>query len=106
MNCCLPSGFLLCGVAYGLLAGTGRAAEQPPFPTALDRAAICTERLDRVLDDSLILGNGDINGLLFQSGGALVLRVTKNDICDARLDTSEDPPLLHVPIKAFCVRRY
>ena len=36
-----------------------------PFPSALDEAAVVQERLDDVLDNSLILGNGDINALLF-----------------------------------------
>ena len=72
MRCRLPSCFLLAWIVWGLLAVTGRPAESPPFAAALDRAAVCRERLDRVLDDSLILGNGDLNGLLFQSGGGLV----------------------------------
>jgi hypothetical protein len=34
----------------------------------------------------LVLGNGDLNALLWERGGALCLRVTKNDIWSARLD--------------------
>jgi len=42
---------------------------------------------------ALILGNGDVNALLHASGDQLVLRLTKNDVWDARLDTSNDPPI-------------
>ena len=64
-----------------------------PFPAALDGAAISVEGLDRILDDSLILGNGDVNALLYSDGGNLVLRLTKNDVWDARLDAQLDPPI-------------
>ncbi len=53
-----------------------------PFPAALEAAAIRQERLDPIFDHSLILGNGDINGLLFEREGNLFLRVTKNDVWD------------------------
>ena len=84
-------------LALVILAASGgvvQAAEPSiPFPAALDRAAIKVERLDRILDDSLILGNGDINALLYSDGGNLVLRLTKNDVWDARLDSKLDPPI-------------
>ena len=37
---------------------------------ALDEAAVVQERLDDVLDNSLILGNGDINARLFAKHAA------------------------------------
>ena len=40
-------------------------AQTVPFRSALDEAAVVQERLDDVLDNSLILGNGDVNALLF-----------------------------------------
>lgn len=36
---------------------------------------------------------GDTNGLLYCEKGQLVLRVTKNDVWDARVLTENDPPL-------------
>ena len=69
-------------------------AGEVPFPGALEQANISQDRLDSVLEHSLILGNGDINGLLYSESGNLVLRLSKNDVWDARLDTSNDPPLL------------
>jgi hypothetical protein len=46
----------------------------------------------------LVLGNGDLNALLYERHGALCLRISKNDIWDARVDTSADPPLLKVDV--------
>jgi hypothetical protein len=79
-----------------LLASAGANAagqERIPFPEALDRAAVTVESLDSILDDGLIIGNGDVNGLLYSRSGNLVLVITKNDVWDARLDSRLDPPL-------------
>ena len=64
-----------------------------PFPNALRSADISVDRLDDVLSKSLLLGNGDINALLYSEGGQLKLMLTKNDVWDARLDAKLDPPL-------------
>ncbi len=64
-----------------------------PFLEALDRAAIQQERLDDVLEHGLIIGNGDINALLYARDSHIVLSLTKNDVWDARLLTENDPPL-------------
>jgi len=71
----------------------GAAAPPIPFPRALDGAAIEVPTLDSVLDHSLIVGNGDINGLLHTDGDTVVLRLSKNDVWDARLDAKLDPPI-------------
>ena len=72
---------------------TTAAFATPPFPEALDRAAIRVEKTDDIAYDALILGNGDINALLYSEGGAPALVLTKNDVWDARLDSKFDPPL-------------
>ena len=77
--------------AFLLVAATAFAA--PPFPEALDRAAIRVEKTDDIAYDALILGNGDINALLYTEGGTPALVLTKNDVWDARLDSKLDPPL-------------
>ncbi len=81
MTTLLPAGLLL--------------AEGPtiPFSQALDAAAISVGRLDSILDHALILGNGDINALVYSEAGQLRLMLTKNDVWDARLDSKLDPPL-------------
>ena len=69
------------------------AAPSIPFPEALADADVGVEGLNSILDDSLLLGNGDLNGLVWTEQGTLMLQVTKNDVWDARLDTTNDPPL-------------
>lgn len=70
-----------------------------PYPQALDAAAVLEDRLDAIGRRALPLGNGDLNALLWDRDGALCLRVTKNDIWDARIDTSQDPPLLRMDLR-------
>ena len=69
------------------------AAGRVPFPDALDAAAVVQDRLDDIDRRALVLGNGDLSGLLWERNGVLCLRVTKNDVWDARVDTSQDPPI-------------
>lgn len=64
-----------------------------PFLASLNRADIQQERLDNVLENALILGNGDINALVYSRDGNVVISLTKNDVWDARLLTEKDPPL-------------
>lgn len=84
--------FLITGVS---LPGCTAIQVQPSrFDNALEAAAIRQTSLADIGDNSLILGNGDLNGLLYASGnGKLRLRLTKNDVWDARMDTSGDPEL-------------
>ena len=99
--CGILGAFLLALTPLG--AGSASASsrtDDPPFPAALEKAGISQERLDHLLDRSLIIGNGDINALVSTRGQNLVLRLTKNDVWDARLDTTNDPPLLTIDIRA------
>ena len=65
-----------------------------PFRNALDRAAIVQDSFPDVADNSLLLGNGDINGLVNVVDGKLIIRLTKNDVGDWRMDTSTDSTLI------------
>lgn len=76
--------------------GTSRhlaGEESLPFPQALEAAAISVPTLESILENALLIGNGDINALLYAQGGNLALMLTKNDVWDARLDSRLDPPL-------------
>ncbi len=64
-----------------------------PFPQALERSSVALTAFGEAINDALILGNGDLNGLLFAEGDDLVFRITKNDVWDARLDADLNPPL-------------
>jgi hypothetical protein len=85
--------FLLAG-----LLGTAAAAAEIPYPVALDAAAVTQDRLDHIHHRALVLGNGDLQALLWEDRGSICLRVSKNDLWDARVDTSEDPPMLTVDV--------
>jgi len=82
-------------VALALVAGsrTVLAAQEIAFAKALDDASISVERLDDILEYALLVGNGDINALVHTNSGNIEVVLTKNDVWDARLDTTLDPPL-------------
>ncbi len=65
-----------------------------PFPDALEIAAIVQDSIPVTLENSLLLGNGDINGLLNVIEGKLIIRLSKNDIGDWRNDSSIDSTLI------------
>ena len=79
-----------------LLAGT--ASAEIPYPAALDAAAVVEARIADINREALVLGNGDLIGLLWQRSGTLCIRLAKNDIWDARVDTSQDVPLMKVDV--------
>ena len=79
-------------------AGAAWAATEIPYPAALDEAAIVEPRISDLNREALIVGNGDINALIWQADGALCLRVAKNDIWDVRVDTSQGPPLMRIDV--------
>lgn len=88
---------LMCGslLWLSIAVGSARGAAPAviPYPQALDAAAVAVDRLDSILDHALLVGNGDTNALVYTEGGALELKLTKNDVWDARLDSKLDPPL-------------
>ena len=64
-----------------------------PYPEALEDASIYVNDISDKIDGSLIIGNGDINALIYQHNDSLILSITKNDVWDARVLTENDPPL-------------
>lgn len=75
-------------------------APQIPFPDALANANVQIEKTGKNLEfkipEALIAGNGQMNVIVRPKGKDLWLRVTKNDVWDGRIDTSEDPPIPRV----------
>ena len=81
-----------------LLAGiTAQATELPeiPYASALQRANVVQEKMATEIPGALILGNGDLNGILWVNRGRLRFSITKNDACDGRLDMANDPAESH-----------
>ena len=54
-------------------------------------------------ENGLMLGNGDMYGIVWEVNGDTYMRVTKNDIWDARVDTSKDGPMPKVDVAAGTV---
>jgi len=80
---------------FTLIVGLRAISAEPgiPYTQALDKASVSVDRLDSILEYALIIGNGDINALVYADSGNIELVLTKNDVWDARLDTTLDPPL-------------
>lgn len=79
-------------------AALGAAAPAIPFPEALATAEVrmTTAHPDQTkenLGNGLVVGNGELNAIVYVAGSNLMLRVSKNDVWDGRIDTSEDPAL-------------
>jgi hypothetical protein len=64
-----------------------------PFPKALADASIKLKSLNDILDNALLIGNGDINALIYSDSNSIIMNLTKNDVWDARLETINDPPI-------------
>ncbi|MBN1589411.1 MAG: hypothetical protein JW888_07845 [Pirellulales bacterium] len=75
--------FVILGLLLSVPA-VGAESTKITYPPALDAAAISVPRLDSIHEYALIIGNGDINALVYQETDRLVLRITKNDVWDAR----------------------
>ena len=69
-----------------------------PFPESLRRADVAVATMKDGQHESLILGNGDLYGIVWEKDNGLFMRITKNDIWDARVDTSQDGELPHVDV--------
>ena len=91
----------VCGVVFlnAMVVNASERGEQSiPFPDALAAAGVTLEDMDNGGTESFILGNGDLYGIVWEKDGGLFMRITKNDIWDARVDTSRDGPLPKVDI--------
>ena len=85
------------------LAASVAMADGERFDAALEAAAIRQTSLASLTENSLILGNGDLNALLYADGTGIKLRLTKNDVWDARVDTSGDPALAVINVSNHTV---
>jgi len=86
-----------------LLVGACADAATIPYRRVLRESNVTLSSMKDARLEGLVIGNGDLYGLVWDRKGELVLRLTKNDIWDARVDTSEDGPLPTVDIAAGTV---
>ena len=96
----------------GLLFGYSKLPGQPvadapladvdreiPYPEAMDDAAVIQPSIDDIDRKAMVIGNGDINALVYSAGNDVRLTVSKNDVWDSRMNTAEDEDLLSVNVK-------
>ncbi len=76
----------------------GTMAQVIPYPNALNSAAIVQPSICNVDTNGMIIGNGDINALIYSVKDQLIMHLAKNDVWDARLITEKDMPLLSVDV--------
>lgn len=83
----MMAGAIWLGFTGQLMAGT------IPFPAALDAAAVVQPAITNLQKNGLVIGNGELNAIVYASGNQLRLRVCKNDAWDGRIVTASDPAL-------------
>jgi hypothetical protein len=63
-----------------------------PYPGALAASAVTVSTLSDISKRGLVVGNGELNAIVYSVGNDLHLRLAKNDCWDLRVDTESDPP--------------
>jgi hypothetical protein len=91
---------MLVAVAGLLLHGISLAQDEVPFTDSLKEADVTLADMQDGHGSSLMIGNGDYYGIVWVRDGGLFMRVTKNDIWDARVDTSKDGDLHRIDMAA------
>ncbi len=89
---------LLAGVISCTGLTTGKD-QDVPFREALEAAAVIQSPMAAEIPGSMILGNGDLNGILWIKKGRLRFSITKNDACDGRHVTANDPDMCTIDVK-------
>jgi hypothetical protein len=82
-----------------LILKAGLMAQIIPYPKALNNAAVVQTSICNVDTNGMIIGNGDINALIYSGKDQLIMHLAKNDVWDARLVTEKDMPLLSVDVE-------
>jgi len=69
-----------------------------PFPEIIENAKIEVDKLDLPILHGMIQGNGDLHSFFYRKKKKIILRLAKNDVYDARIDTKDDPELARIDI--------
>jgi hypothetical protein len=88
-------------VAAAILFGSNACAATPiPYPDALAAAAVSESKISDIRSLGLVVGNGELNAIVYSVDNDLHLRISKNDCWDMRIFTQDDPPLPVVDVAA------
>lgn len=69
-----------------------------PYYKTLENAGIIIDKLDSPILHGMIQGNGDLHSFFYAKNKKIILRLAKNDVYDARIDTEDDPELARIDI--------
>jgi hypothetical protein len=68
-------------------------SKEIPYLEALNRAKVELQDLSHISQKGLIVGNGELNAIVYSSGNEIRLRLSKNDCWDMRIETKDNAPL-------------
>ena len=91
---------ILAFTVVALVRSVAFSAEPITYPDALAAATVSEDKIADIHSQALVVGNGEMNALIYSSGNDLHLRISKNDCWDMRVDTRDDPPLPVVNVAA------
>ncbi len=69
-----------------------------PYPDVLEKAKIEVATLDHPETAAIIQGNGDLHSFFYANEKQIILRMAKNDVYDARIETDGDQDLAKIDI--------
>jgi hypothetical protein len=84
---------LAIGSLLFISAVAASAQDTIPYPSALDAAAVTQTDISNIASRGMVVGNGEMNGIVYSSGNDMYVRVSKNDVWDGRVNTGSDPAL-------------
>lgn len=79
---------------------SARALGTVPYPEALAAAAVSEDTISDISKRGIVVGNGELNAIIYSAGNDLHLRIAKNDCWDMRVNTKTDPPLPEIDVAA------
>jgi hypothetical protein len=71
-----------------------------PYPAALESAAIKQRGIGSMTQNGLLLGNGEMNAVVYTDDHGFHIRIAKNDCWDLRVDTKHDHEMPVVDVAA------
>jgi hypothetical protein len=71
-------------------------AETLPYPETIRSANIKIDKLDSPMLHGMIQANGDLHSFFYAKYKQIILRLAKNDVYDALIDTKDDPELAKI----------
>jgi hypothetical protein len=88
----------LCMVLFSVCSIVQIRATEVPYPKALDAAAVSLSDLSDISKKGLVVGNGELNAIVYTADHQIRLRLSKNDCWDMRIETKDNAPIPTVDV--------